>query len=114
MTREARAMRNPGAAPAHEPYGAQRAQVLSPAGFDAARAEVSSWPGYGATPLVALDGLAKSLGVNAIHYKDERERFGLKSFKALGGAYAVRRVLARARRPASSSTISARVASISR
>lgn len=105
MTREARAMRNPAAAPAHEPYGAERAQVLSQTGFDAARAEVSSWPGYGATPLVALNGLAKSLGLNTIHYKDERERFGLKSFKALGGAYAVRRVLARARRPAAEVTV---------
>ncbi len=32
-------------------------------------------------------------GVGAIHYKDERGRFGLKSFKALGGAYAVANVL---------------------
>ena len=93
MTREARALRNPAAAPAQEPYGALRAQVLNQAGFDAALAEISSWPGYALTPLARLDGLARTLGVGVIHYKDERERFGLKSFKALGGAYAVANVL---------------------
>lgn len=92
MTHEARAIRNPAAAPAGAPY---RAQALTQAGFDAALAEVSSWPGYAATPLVRLDALAQSLGLGAIHYKDERGRFGLKSFKALGGAYAVANVLRR-------------------
>jgi diaminopropionate ammonia-lyase len=93
MTAEARAIRNPAAAPAVEPYGAERSAVLSQAGFDAAFAEISSWPGYAPTPLVALPGLARALGVGAIHYKDERGRFGLRSFKALGGAYAVANVL---------------------
>ena len=95
MTHESRALRNPSAAPAAEPYGAQRAQVLSQAGFDAALAEISSWPGYAVSPLVQLDGLARTLGVGGIRYKDERGRFGLKSFKALGGAYAVANVLRR-------------------
>ncbi len=98
MTREARAIRNPAAAPATESYGAQRASALNQAGFDAALAEVSSWPGYAATPLTPLNGLAKSLGLGGIQYKDERGRFsryGLKSFKALGGAYAVAKVLRR-------------------
>ncbi|HSZ53714.1 MAG TPA: diaminopropionate ammonia-lyase [Caulobacteraceae bacterium] len=44
------------------------------------------------TPLVALPGLAKQLGVGAIHIKDEGKRLGLRSFKALGGAYAVIRL----------------------
>lgn len=92
MTYEARAIANPAAAPAGAPY---RAQALTRAGFDAARAEVSSWPGYAATPLVALAALARSIGVAAIDYKDERGRFGLGSFKALGGAYAVANVLRR-------------------
>ena len=39
--------------------------------------------------------LAASLGLGQIQYKDEGGRFGLGSFKALGGAYAVARVLAR-------------------
>jgi diaminopropionate ammonia-lyase len=93
---QARALRNAAAAPASEPYGARRSQVMSQAGFDAAFAEISSWPGYAATPLRPLPALARSLGLAAIHYKDERGRFGqyqLKSFKALGGAYAVANVL---------------------
>jgi diaminopropionate ammonia-lyase len=93
MSGEARAIRNPAAAPAAEPYGARRALVLNQSGFDAALAEISSWPGHAPTPLVRLDGLARVLGAGEIHYKDERGRFGLKSFKALGGAYAVANVL---------------------
>ncbi len=93
MTPEARALRNPAAAPPQEPYGEQRARVLSQAGFDAAFVEISSWPDYAATPLVRLDGLARSLGLGSLHYKDESTRLGLKSFKALGGAYAVANVL---------------------
>jgi len=87
---------NPRAAPASEPYGAARSRVLSAAGFAAAAAEIATWPGYAPTPLHALPQLARRLGVAEIRYKDERSRFGLKSFKALGGAYAVARVLQRA------------------
>lgn len=56
-----------------------------------ARAErvLSALPGHAPTPLHALPGLAVECGVAAIHVKDEGLRFGLKSFKALGGAYAV-------------------------
>ena len=92
---EARAFVNPAAdapAPAND-AGGQRS--LSPAGFDAALAEISSWPGYAPTPLVALPGLAQQLGLGQVLYKDERSRFGLGSFKALGGAYAVANVLRR-------------------
>jgi diaminopropionate ammonia-lyase len=92
---EARAIRNPAAAPAQEPYGEARSRILSQGGFDAALAEISSWPGYAPAPLVRLDGLARALGLREIWYKDERGRFGLKSFKALGGAYAVANVLRR-------------------
>ena len=93
MKHEARAIRNPSAAPAAEHYGAARSAVLSHSGFSAALAEISSWPGYAPTPLVQLPALARTLGVGGIHYKDERGRFGLRSFKALGGAYAVANVL---------------------
>jgi diaminopropionate ammonia-lyase len=51
--------------------------------------EISLWPGYESTPLHLLDTLANQLGVSRLWYKDEAERFGLGSFKALGGAYAV-------------------------
>ena len=57
--------------------------------MSAAMAEIASWPGYAPTPLVSLPVLAKALDVGQILYKDESRRFGLMSFKALGGAYAV-------------------------
>jgi len=50
-------------------------------------------PGYRATPLVRLDSLAAKLGVKRIYVKDESKRFGLNAFKALGGVYAVAKVL---------------------
>lgn len=56
---------------------------------EAAIAEISSWPGYAPTPLYSLEKLADHLGIGAVLYKDEGPRFGLGSFKALGGAYAV-------------------------
>ncbi len=91
-----RAMRNPSAAPVSEPYGPVRSEILNDAGFSAAQREICQWPGYAPTPLQALPALAKRLGLASVHYKDEGERFGLKSFKALGGAYAVYRLLAQA------------------
>ena len=50
---------------------------------------ISSWPSYKPTPLTSLNKLSKSINLKNIFYKDESKRFGLKSFKALGGAYAV-------------------------
>ncbi len=64
------------------------------ASAEAAR-EISAWPGYQPTALVSLAGVASKFGLSTIHYKDESSRFGLGSFKALGGAYAVQRLLAR-------------------
>ncbi len=84
---------NPRAAERDEPYGAERASILDEAGFAAAEREISSWPGYAPTPLHRLPGLAARLGLAELRYKDEGGRFGLKSFKALGGAYAVFRLL---------------------
>lgn len=45
------------------------------------------------TPLVALPGLARELGLQSLHLKDEGQRLGLGSFKALGGAYALMRLV---------------------
>jgi len=59
----------------------------------AAVEEISQWPGYEVTPLHNLSRLASEVGVAKIWYKDESKRFALKSFKALGGAYAVARQL---------------------
>ena len=89
---QASALVNPAAA---APAVACAARSLNVAGFAAALAEISSWPGYAPTPLVSLPGLASRLGVGQVLYKDERGRFGLGSFKALGGAYAVANVLRR-------------------
>lgn len=67
--------------------------ILSLSAFARAQAEISQWPGYSQTPLVGLPGLAQAAGIGALHYKHEASRFGLGSFKALGGAYAVLRLL---------------------
>ncbi len=66
-----------------------RSEILSLDALAVARREIRSWPGYAPTELRSLDGLAKAAGVRSILYKDEGARFGLGSFKALGGAYAV-------------------------
>ena len=76
--------------------------VLPASGFRRAVAEITSWPGYAPTPLRDLPNLAAEIGVAAVRVKDESGRFGLGSFKALGGAYAVAQLVAaeRARRGA--------------
>jgi len=50
---------------------------------------ISSWPEYRPTPLIELNKIAQFCGVKSVLFKDESQRFDLKSFKALGGAYAV-------------------------
>ena len=53
---------------------------------------ISSWEGYSPTPLIDLNKLNDELGFKNIYYKDEDKRFKLKSFKALGGAFAVNKI----------------------
>lgn len=84
---------NTSAVSADTPYGPPLSSILNEAGFDDAQREICLWPGYQATPLHFLPTLASELGIGALYYKDESFRFTLKSFKALGGAYAVLRVL---------------------
>lgn len=76
-------------------FGPSIDETLPRAGFDRAETEIMSWEGYQPTPIFDLTGLAAKLNLQAIHYKHEAPRFGLGSFKALGGAYAVLRVLQR-------------------
>ncbi len=76
-----------------KPWTAQQNAILSDDGLAAARTTISNWPGYAPTPLVSLPALARKIGVASVHFKDEGSRFGLGSFKALGGAYAVARLL---------------------
>ena len=66
--------------------------VLSKNDIDEAYNIISKWDNYSPTPLISLDKLSEKLGLNKIFYKDESKRFHLKSFKALGGAYAVEKV----------------------
>ena len=84
---------NPAALP-HAAFPAALQQVLSPAECAAAQTVIGAWAGYAPSPLLSLDGLAAEIGVAEVLYKDESSRFGLGSFKALGGAYAVLRLLA--------------------
>ena len=58
-----------------------------------ARHTISQWASYESTPLHSLDGMGGEIGIEGLYYKDESARFGLGSFKALGGAYAVQHVL---------------------
>ena len=57
-----------------------------------ANKSISKWKGYRPTPLLNLSKLNRKLKLNNIFYKDESRRFNLKSFKALGGAYAVEKI----------------------
>ena len=67
-------------------------KILSSEDIDEAFKTISSWDNYLPTPLISLNKLNKKLKFNKIFYKDESKRFHLKSFKALGGAYAVEKV----------------------
>ncbi|PDS77700.1 diaminopropionate ammonia-lyase [Rhizobium sp. L43] len=76
-----------------QPLDPRDAEIL---GLDAANAverHLSFRENHAETPLVALPALAEEIGVASIHMKDEGHRLGLGSFKALGGAYAVIRLV---------------------
>ncbi|CAM5772871.1 diaminopropionate ammonia-lyase [Bosea minatitlanensis] len=81
----------------HPEYGhdldpADRA-TLGPEGAAAIARHLARRAGHAPTPLHALPGLAAALGIGGLHVKDEGQRLGLGSFKALGGAYAVIRLV---------------------
>ncbi|MFY8116087.1 MAG: pyridoxal-phosphate dependent enzyme, partial [Rhabdaerophilum sp.] len=80
------------------PYGPELQAILSLAGAREARATIREWQGYAPTPLRSMPALAREAGVAEILYKDEGKRFTLRSFKALGGAYAVDRLVAKSGR----------------
>jgi diaminopropionate ammonia-lyase len=60
--------------------------------IDEAVQSISKWETYAPTPLHELNKLNEELGFKKIYYKDEDKRFDLKSFKALGGAFAVSKI----------------------
>ncbi|AWI74715.1 diaminopropionate ammonia-lyase [Parazoarcus communis] len=84
------------AANADQSYPEALKDILSLAKAGEAIREIRTWPGYATTPLYTLTSMAKAAGLGTIYYKDESQRFGLKSFKALGGAYAVTKQLQQA------------------
>ena len=55
----------------------------------AAYSTICQWPAYQVTPLISMTDIAATAGVEKIYYKNESSRFGLGSFKALGGSYAI-------------------------
>ena len=68
-------------------------KILSQDDIDEAYKIISNWDNYSPTPLILLNKLNDKLKLNKIFYKDESKRFHLKSFKALGGAYAVEKII---------------------
>ena len=76
-------------------YSFEKQQILkslSKKEIDDAYLSIKEWNGYSPTPLINLNKLSHELNLNKILYKDESKRFDLKSFKALGGAYAVQKI----------------------
>ncbi len=70
-------------------YSAAQQALISVSKAEQAITDIKKWPAYSVTPLHSLTSMAKDSGLKSLWYKDESQRFGLKSFKALGGAYAV-------------------------
>ena len=56
---------------------------------DAVKKLLDLCPKATTTPLIKSEVLSKKLGVKNIWFKDERERMGLGSFKALGATYVI-------------------------
>ncbi len=81
----------------HRDYGRDLdpadAATLGPAGAAAIARHLARRPGHAPTPLHALPGLAGALGIGGLSIKDEGQRLGLGSFKALGGAFAVAQMI---------------------
>lgn len=72
----------------------QSVEIMSEENVKRARRFVATFPEYSVTPLRRLKKLAEFSGVSEIYVKDESFRFGLNSFKALGGAWAMGNYLA--------------------
>ncbi|RWF17779.1 MAG: diaminopropionate ammonia-lyase, partial [Mesorhizobium sp.] len=77
----------------NQPLVAADAESLGMAGAERAEQYLKARHSHPETPLYALPALADDLGIAALHVKDEGQRLGLGSFKALGGAYAVIRLV---------------------
>jgi diaminopropionate ammonia-lyase len=78
-------------------YSVDEGKIIALDSAAQALKELSTWPGYGVSPLWDLPRTAHRLGAASVICKDETRRFGLGSFKALGGAYAAGLALKRHR-----------------
>lgn len=79
------------------PWPAALDEILPPSAAGVAAGVLGALPGFRTTPLHRLDGLAHTLGIAEIHYKDEGRRLadaGLGSFKAMGAPVALYDALA--------------------
>ncbi len=74
--------------------GGSATQSFSLAAARTVRSFHCSLRAYRPTPLLALPGLADSMGVSRLWVKDESRRFGLDAFKVLGASYAIGRHVA--------------------
>src|SRR3954462_15111369 len=67
-------------------------QAVRPADVPAPVADAAAFhralPGYAPTPVRALDGVARELGLGAVAMKDESDRLGVPAFKGVGAAWA--------------------------
>ena len=79
--------------PHRSTYGATDRDLIGKAHAGIVRGFLDQCPAHAATPLLSLPALAAESGVAAIHLKAEWARMGLGAFKALGGAYAVARLV---------------------
>jgi diaminopropionate ammonia-lyase len=91
---EAELLMNPLARPLAT-WSERQDEVLNRDGYRLAESVMRHWPGYRPTPLRRLPGIAQAMDVAELWYKDEAGRFELKSFKALGGAYAIAELIMR-------------------
>src|ERR1700756_1302331 len=71
-------------------HGVPGVTILPGGGFRRAKAAITGGAGYAPTPLRTVAAVAD---VSVVRIKDEGSRFGLGSFKALGGAYALANLL---------------------
>ncbi|WP_296740953.1 diaminopropionate ammonia-lyase [Mesorhizobium sp.] len=76
-----------------QPLTHEDAATLGTVGAGEAERFLAARDNHAETPLHALPAFAGELGIGALHVKDEGKRLGLGSFKALGGAYAVMRLV---------------------
>jgi len=81
----------------HRGRGLPAVEPLPCADASGVAALLAQCPAHAPTPMRDLTSLAARLGVARVHVKDERDRMGLGSFKALGAAHAIAREAAQCR-----------------